>query len=49
MCVGYKVAQQGLFVAIARLIYCFDYVAVIFRLSLGHEAMAHKIIDWSVR
>lgn len=49
VCVGYKVAQQGLFVAIARLIYCFDYVAVMFRLSLGHEAVAHKIIDWSVR
>ena len=28
VCPGYKVAQQGLFVALARLIYCFDYVSV---------------------
>lgn len=28
ICPGYRVAQQGLFVAIARLIYCFDYVPV---------------------
>lgn len=28
VCVGYKVAQTELFVAFARLIYCFDYAAV---------------------
>jgi cytochrome P450 len=28
VCVGYKVAQQLLFIALARLIYCFDYEAV---------------------
>jgi len=28
ICVGYKLAQQELFVAVARLIYCFDYVTV---------------------
>ena len=30
ICVGYKIAQQELFLAIARLSYCFDYVAVSF-------------------
>ena len=28
VCVGYKIAQQELFLAISRLVYCFDYVAV---------------------
>lgn len=28
ICVGYRVAQQGLFIALARLIYCFDYTPV---------------------
>lgn len=28
ICVGYKIAQQELFLAIARLAYCFDYAAV---------------------
>ena len=28
ICPGYKVAQQGLFIAIARLIYCFEYTPV---------------------
>lgn len=28
ICVGYKIAQRELFIAFARLIYCFDYAAV---------------------
>lgn len=28
ICVGYKIAQQELFIAFARLLYCFDYAAV---------------------
>lgn len=27
ICVGYKIAQQELFIAFARLLYCFDYAA----------------------
>lgn len=27
-CIGYKLAQRGLFVALARLVYCFDFTAV---------------------
>ena len=32
ICVGYKVAQQALFVSIARLVYCFDFSSVSVRL-----------------
>ena len=28
MCVGYKIAQQELFLAVARIVYCFNYAAV---------------------
>lgn len=28
ICVGYRLAQRGLFINVARLVYCYDYVAV---------------------
>ena len=37
MCVGYKLAQMELFVAFARLLYCFDYSSVRLRLFFGIE------------
>ena len=42
VCPGYKVAQQGLFIALARLIYCFDFVAVGIWLSLCLRIVANE-------
>ena len=36
ICIGYKIAQQELFLAVARLVYCFDYAAVRLAPSLLH-------------
>lgn len=42
ICVGYRLAQRGLFINMARLVYCFDYTAVS---ALGRNDLQWEIDD----
>ena len=47
ICVGYRVAQQLLFIALAKLIYCFDFEAVSFE-TLLIDNLSNSTIGWSI-
>ena len=48
VCVGYKLAQSELFVAFARLVYCFDYFAVS-DISFANYQRTDHAVGWSHR
>jgi len=45
ICVGYRLAQRGLFINMARLVYCFDYQAV--SLKVLHDHCCRLLIEFS--
>lgn len=51
VCVGYNVAQTNLWIALARLLYCFDFEAVegkpieIDKIEWGHYEEAHFAVN----